>query len=111
MKTAAKLTEAAFTTQVIDLAHLMGWRVHHCRPARTGKGWRTALQGDAGLPDLIMVHAAKKRFLIAELKVGNNQPSPAQAAWLWACYEAEIEAYLWYPKDWPEIEELLGVQT
>src|SRR5690606_28778418 len=58
----------------------MGWKVHHTRPARTDKGWRTPLQGDAGYPDLTM--ARRGRVVIAELKSESGRVTREQAAWL-----------------------------
>jgi hypothetical protein len=48
-------SEASFLEQIIDLAHLFGWRVAHFRAARTFSGWRTPVQGDGkGFPDLVL---------------------------------------------------------
>lgn len=93
-----RLTERQFTDQVIALFQLNGWRVCHFRPAKTAKGWRTALQGDAGFGDIV---AAKKgRKIMAELKVGRNIASLEQMQWLWAWGK---DAFLWYPADWDKI--------
>jgi hypothetical protein len=49
------LAERDFQARVVALARLTGWRVYHSRPAQYGNGrWHTPLQGDAGLPDLIL---------------------------------------------------------
>lgn len=41
----------------MDAATWAGWRVHHCRPARDRHDhYRTAIQGHAGFPDLVLVH-------------------------------------------------------
>jgi hypothetical protein len=99
-------TEAEFQAQVIQLARLRGWRVAHFRPARTAKGWRTAVAADGvGWPDLFLVRGG--RVIAAELKVGNNRLSPQQTAWLTALRAADIPAVVWRPTMWPEIEEAL----
>src|SRR5262249_33147361 len=96
-----------FTRQVIQLARLHGWRVAHFRPARTVRGWWTAVQGDGvGFPDLVLVRGGT--VLVAELKVGNNRLSPPQRAWLAAFAAAGIPAHVWRPADWPQVERLLG---
>jgi hypothetical protein len=60
------MTEAQFMEQVVEYAHLRGWRVCHFRPGRTASGWRTAVSYDAeGWPDLLLV---RERVVIAELK-------------------------------------------
>ena len=97
--TMPRLTERQFTDQVIALFRLNGWRVCHFRPARTAKGWCTALQGDAGFGDIV---AAKKgRKVLAELKVGYNIAGHEQMQWLWAWGK---DAFLWYPADWDKIQ-------
>lgn len=99
-------SEAEFTTQVIRLARACGWVAAHFRPARTAGGWRTAVQGDAGFPDLILVRA--KRVVVAELKVKRGRPKPSQFRWLECFRAANVEAHLWRPENWDEIEKILG---
>lgn len=102
-----RITEAEFTRMVIELARLNGWRVLHLRPARTLRGWRTAVQGDGkGFPDLVLLRDGV--LLIAELKVGNNRLSPQQAAWLAAFRAAGVAASVWRPSMWDVIEKALA---
>lgn len=102
------LTEQQFTDQVLALARLCGWRRAHFRPARTTKGWRTAVQGDGkGFPDLVLIHEQRGLLVVAELKVGNNRPSPEQKAWLRAFAAVGARTFTWWPRDWPQIEQLL----
>lgn len=45
------MTEAQFTDAVLEYAKVCGWRSIHLRPAKTEKGYRTAVQGDGkGFP-------------------------------------------------------------
>jgi hypothetical protein len=37
-----------------------------------------------------------------------RKPSKAQLRWLAALEAAGAEAYLWYPRDWPQIVQLLA---
>ena len=76
---------------------------------RSGK-WVTAVQFDAkGFPDLVLVRGA--RLIFAELKAGRKPceslPTPEQKAWLDAL-RLVAETYLWTPKDWKTIEEILA---
>lgn len=89
---AAHMTENVLQTNVIDLAHAYGWLVVHQRPALTTAGWRTAIQGDKGFPDLAL--AKDGRVLLAELKTQTGQPSEDQQRWL-----AASGGYLWRPSD------------
>jgi hypothetical protein len=98
-----RITEAEFTMQVIRLAQLYGWTVCHFRPAKTSKGYRTALQGDAGFPDIVAARNGRK--IVAELKVGTRRATPEQMRWL-AAWGAD--AYLWYPRDWDQIEAVFS---
>ena len=101
-----KLTEAQFTRQVLELAKVFGWRTMHQRPARTAKGWRTAVQGDGvGWPDLVLVRGG--RLIFAELKVGNRGLTPMQAVWLDALDRVGADVYVWRPENWDLIERTL----
>lgn len=100
----ARLPEADWQARVIDTAHTYGWRVCHHRPARTRKGWRTPVQGDAGLPDLIL--ARNGVVLLVELKTDRGRVTAAQRAWL---DQLGGHGRLWRPRDWPNVlEELRG---
>lgn len=105
MGVTAKLTEAQFTTQVIQYAKLCGWRVAHFRAAKTAKGWRTPVQGDgAGFPDLVLLR--RGQIVVAELKVGGTLATK-QTEWLAAFCEANVTTYLWRPSDWEQIQAVL----
>jgi hypothetical protein len=92
------MTETQFLQRVIDTAKLYGWLVCHFRPARTERGWRTAVQGDTGFVDLVLARAGV--VLHAELKVANKRPRPDQVSW----GQAIGGTYrLWYPDDWDQI--------
>lgn len=111
------MTEEEFQDGVIELAQAQGWRVAHFRPARTADGgWRTAVSGDGvGFPDLVLVRAPRLAF--AELKGERGSVRPEQKDWLMALAACAVdvsrrprpvpEVYLWWPADWPEIEEVL----
>jgi len=102
------MTEAEFQTQVIDLAHLYGWRVAHFRPAMTKSGrWVTPVSADgAGFPDLVMARRGFKIF--AELKVGAKLEDE-QRKWLDELGPTTDRCLvvLWRPDDWPHIEAAL----
>jgi hypothetical protein len=107
------LSESEFTRQVIRLAQLRGYLVAHFRPGMTRRGkWVTAVSGDGvGFPDLLLIrirHGVAK-VIVAELKLGRNKLTPEQESWLCAFRLAGIQAYLWRPENWPEIEKLLEV--
>ncbi len=108
-KSLLKITEADFQQQVIDLAHFHGWKVAHFRPAKTEKGWRTAVAADGkGFPDLVLVHPGKKKIIYAELKGQPSSPiSIDQEEWLIALYNAGAEAHIWRPADFELIARTL----
>ena len=94
------MREQDFLDQVIELSHLCGWLVAHQRPARTEKGWRTAVQGDAGFPDLVMVRAGE--LIFAELKSERGKVTPQQQKWI-----ELLGAAVWRPSNFDEIREQL----
>lgn len=106
MHSASMTSEREFTSQVITLARLCGWRCVHFRPARTEKGWRTAGQGNiVGWPDIFAVKDGK--IIVMELKIGKAKPTHEQAAWLADFAGAGVQAFVFTPADWPEIVKLL----
>ncbi|WP_181778945.1 VRR-NUC domain-containing protein [Pseudonocardia pini] len=91
-------SEAAFAEWVIQAAQLHGWRVAHFRPARTAAGWRTAVQGHIGSPDLLL--ARDGDVLLVELKTDRGQLRPDQRTWL---DHLGQHATVWRPADRPAI--------
>lgn len=97
----ADLTEEQFQSEVIRLAKRNGWRCFHPRDSR---------KSEAGWPDLAMVHRVFG-FVTAELKVGRNQLSAAQAAWVEDLECAGVRVFVWRPTDWATIEATLTGRT
>lgn len=105
-----RITEAAFLRQVLDLAKLHGWRSAHFRPAKTAKGWRTAVQGDGvGFPDLILLRG--ERMIVLELKRDRRaKTTPEQDAWLAAFIGLGCEnvmVAIVSPEHWAWLERVL----
>jgi hypothetical protein len=101
------MSEDDLLKAVIELAEWLGYRKCHFRPARTRKGWRTAIVGDPGWPDVAI--AGHGRFILAELKSDSGAPTKEQETWHAALREAGIEVCVWSPADWESgrIAELL----
>jgi hypothetical protein len=99
------LSERDLTAALLEAAKLLGWRTAHFRPARTMHGWATAVQGDGkGFPDLVLLRG--RELLVRELKDGSKL-TQEQEGWLRAFSDASIDASVWTPDDWPEIERTL----
>jgi len=92
------LSEDDLKRRILDAAKVHGWQCHHGRPARTARGWRTPVEGDAGFPDLVL--ARDGVLIVAELKRNDAYPTPQQRAWL-----AQLGPFgrLWRPRDWAAI--------
>ncbi len=113
------MSEDDLMSFVIDLAHLHGWLVHHTRPAKTAKGWRTPIQGDAGFPDLVLARDGIAIF--AELKSEKGRVSREQRTWHdalpWRVHvpiangqELHPVVQVWRPSDRADIEKILSNQ-
>jgi Holliday junction resolvase len=102
---APRVTEREFERAVLEALRTFGWRFTHFRPARTERGWRTPLSGDAGFPDLVAVRG--ERVLFVELKAEKGRLRDEQAEWLSALGRAGQAVHCWRPSDWPAIEETL----
>lgn len=106
---AQKLTEAQLLEKVVALAEAKGWKVHHCRPARTERGWRTPITGHAGFPDLVL--ARDGWVIFAELKSESGRLTKQQREWIDQLANPDAPTHaveVWRPTDWPEIEEALA---
>src|SRR5262245_1689812 len=91
--------ESVLLRQIIALARLRGWLVHHTRAARTRHGWRTPIQSDVGFPDLVCCRAG--RVIFAELKSEKGRVTEAQAQWLASlAISGAVEVYTWRPAHW-----------
>jgi hypothetical protein len=103
------VSEDEFQQSIIDLAHVLGYKVHHDRPARQADGsWRTHIQGDTGFPDLVLAHKQKGRVIYIECKSESGKVSPEQQDWLdtlAACENAEV--YTSKPSEWEYIKAVL----
>jgi hypothetical protein len=75
-------TEAQCQRTIIEAAKVLGWRIHHTRPAQTGKGWRTPIAGHVGFVDLVLVHPRGGLMLAVECKRAPNTVEPGQQVWL-----------------------------
>jgi hypothetical protein len=104
----AHVREADFLQSVCDLARLHGWRVYHQRPARVQGGWRTALTGDPGWPDVVLARAGAPLWVV-ELKAQRGQLTDDQRRWIDTLRQATgVRAEVWRPADWSGIERILG---
>lgn len=101
---ARHITEDQLLTNIVQLAALLNWKVHHCRPARTADGWRTPVQGSPGFPDLVLAHPSG-RLIFAETKAQAGRWRPEQVVWrgvldLVAAACPGVEVREWRPSDW-----------
>lgn len=90
--------EASFQRQIMELAELCGWAVWHDADSR---------RNAAGFPDLVLVRG--EQLIFAELKTVKGRVSRAQERWL-ALFGSVpgVQAHVWRPTDWKEIEQILG---
>ena len=67
-------------------------------------------RSEPGFPDTVAVGADGSRFVVAELKVGKNEPSEAQERWLAALRSVRSAPVvgLWYPADYAEVVRVAG---
>jgi len=100
------VSEDEFQQRIVDTASWLGWRVHHTRPARTAKGWRTPVQGHNGFVDLVL--ARRGVVLMPEIKSAEGSLDPEQRLWRDAI---GAQWRLWRPADWPTIEAVLRGAT
>jgi hypothetical protein len=99
--------ESILQSQVIQLAKMNGFRVHHSRNVQLADGrWMTAIAGDAGFVDLVLAHP-ERGVIFIELKSEVGKLSPGQIAWQNA-FNGQIEYYLIRPQDLEKLARRLG---
>lgn len=100
---AAGMTEDDLVHNAVALALALGGLVHHCRPARTDKGWRTPIQGTPGFPDLVILIGGWQ--VAAECKSQSGRLDSAQRRWrdtyeaLAAVPGSRVRYFVWRPAD------------
>src|SRR4051794_25194224 len=93
----AEVTEKDFQGEVLRAAQLLKWRGYHTLDSRGSA---------AGFPDVVAVRGT--RLIMAELKREKGTVTDAQQAWLDDLARVEtLETFLWRPRDWRSIEEVL----
>lgn len=101
------MKESELVAVILELGMRLGFMACHFRPALTNKGWRTAVQGDVGFPDIVL--AKYGRVIVAECKSKVGRVTKEQEAWLLRLVSVANEAYVWRPEDWlsGKIEKVL----
>lgn len=128
--TAGGISEAAFQKQVEGIARFYGWRIYHAPDNRpTGPG-RRVQSVTPGFPDLTLVRDTE--LIFAELKRDSTYPTQAQRDWIADLArigtavdalrtlaadagaltppekQTRIEAVVWRPRDWDDIQDRLA---
>jgi len=100
-------TEKDFARAFEDYLRIKGWRFAHFRPAQKQNGhWVTAMSGDAGFPDYVLVR--NWRVVFVELKSEKGKPTIDQEVWLDALRATSAQVYVLKPSQWPLIESILA---
>jgi hypothetical protein len=99
-------TERQFQDEVIDYAHLMGYKVAHFRTVRVQRAdgscyyCTPAVADGEGWVDLVICKPPKIFFV--ELKVGRNKPTEAQLMWHDLLERCGLDVGVLYPEHWEE---------
>jgi hypothetical protein len=106
----ASPTHTEFQQQVVELAHMFGWRhLHVRRSIGRGRKWVTATNL-TGWPDLQLMRP-DRGYVAAELKIPPDKPTPEQIELLqFLNLMPNTVAKLWTPDDWDDINATLAVR-
>jgi hypothetical protein len=95
------ISEKEFQAQILSLARLAGWKAYHTHDSR---------RSQKGFPDLVLVRPPV--ILFVELKSEAGKLRPEQKAWLEALSRCPgVEARLWRPGDFEDIQAMLCERT
>ena len=92
-------------TRCIQAAQYFGWTVCHFRPAKTDKGWRTAIQGTKGFYDAVMMRETPSHMtdiLFVEFKSEKGKLSMEQTLWKMLAENSLAEYWLVRPSNEPD---------
>lgn len=99
-------THVEWQAQVVQLAHLLGYRhLHVRRSIGKRKQWVTATNV-IGWPDLLCY--GPRGFVALELKVGKDKPTAEQTAVLADLAAAGARTMVAYPADLQAVHDLLA---
>ena len=102
------LSEDDFQPQVIDLAHIYGFRhMHVRRTIGKGRRWVTGTSC-VGWPDLVLWAPRTTRIIFAELKTETGKVSVEQALVLTELATAGGHVHVWRPRDFDAIVACLS---
>lgn len=93
--------QRAFT----EALSIRGWRWTHFRPAKTRKGPRTALSGNAGFVDVVAVRG--RRALFVEAKSETGTLTSEQERWAEALTKAGLTHRVLRPSNLNELLEFI----
>jgi len=93
-----EISEAQLVDSIIELAQTLGYHICHFRPALTAKGYRTAIQGTVGFPDLVIVGFGK--VFAWECKNEKGKLTAEQQEWLREFLKAGASVGVIRPHDW-----------
>ena len=99
-------SEAMFQKDVIRLANMYEWLVHHVRPGRYGEFYKT--DGLPGMPDLVLISLRNRGVIFAELKTARGRLNENQLIVGKALMQNGAEYYVWRPGDMQEIADRLA---
>lgn len=92
-------SEATLQARLEAFAIKHGWLYYHPFDSRRSrKGW----------PDVVLVHVERRLTIFAELKSATGKVSTEQKKWLRALGEVGHCVYVWYPRHWPHIMDVLS---
>ena len=93
------VTEKTFQANVVQLARLLGWRVHYVR---------NSIGSPHGAPDLVLCRDGV--LLFRELKTAKGRVTREQNEWGDVLARCGMDWAVWRPSDWSRIEATLKGQ-
>ncbi len=102
-------SEATFQRLIVELAHALGWKVTHVRPARVKRDGKETYRTAWGIDGVGSFDCDfyRERHFKAELKWKYRLMTDEQKLWQGRYTLAGVENYVWYPKHAEEIAAVL----
>lgn len=109
------IREQIFTQKIMALAKGMEWKVAHfthtmklvrigTKPDGSPDHMPMADKGAKGWPDIVLAKHGRVLFRELKTEARSSVLEPEQAEWLAELQDAGLDAKVWRPRDWDEIQ-------
>ncbi len=104
--------ENEFQQAIVSMARFYRWKVAYFHKAKVNGKWMTPVGADGkGWLDLILCSEKLGIIIARELKIPPRKTTDEQDDWIRVLNACGVDAKVWTPQDWKEIEMTLAYES